>query len=172
MTQAEYARHRGITRQAVNVALKSGRITALPDGRIDAEVADREWEERTDPVMQREPGGGCPDNPFAPAPGTLAYWRARWLQFQTEALEIELARMRGELVPVAEVRTEFFRFAREARDRILAVPARVASLLVNKVDAAEIKAILEDELRAALTALSRDLRSAPAPVNGAERGAG
>lgn len=55
----EYADHRralGLTggaKSAVHKAIKSGRIRTLPDGSIDPKIADRDWEERTDPARQR-----------------------------------------------------------------------------------------------------------------------
>jgi hypothetical protein len=39
-----YGRHRGVTLAAVQKALKTHRITALPDGTIDPEIADRAWD--------------------------------------------------------------------------------------------------------------------------------
>jgi hypothetical protein len=54
MSQAEYARYRGVTRQAVWEAVQSGRITLLPDSTIDPVVADRQWGIRTDQSMQRK----------------------------------------------------------------------------------------------------------------------
>jgi hypothetical protein len=54
MSQAEYARYRGVTRQAVWEAVQSGRITLLPDSTIDPVVADRQWDLRTDQSMQRK----------------------------------------------------------------------------------------------------------------------
>jgi predicted DNA-binding transcriptional regulator AlpA len=38
-----YARHRGVSHTAVRKALQTGRITAGPDGKIDAKSADRQW---------------------------------------------------------------------------------------------------------------------------------
>lgn len=50
VTKAAYARHRGVTRQAVDYALKTQRITAEPDGRIDVAKADAAWEANTHPI--------------------------------------------------------------------------------------------------------------------------
>lgn len=52
-----YARHRGVTPATVTKAVASGRISTERDPRsgrrvIDPEVADREWEERTDRAKQ------------------------------------------------------------------------------------------------------------------------
>lgn len=43
MTQAAYARHRGVSGVAVNKAVREKRISLLPNGKIDAQVADVQW---------------------------------------------------------------------------------------------------------------------------------
>lgn len=52
ITQAEYSRHRGCSREAVRQAIEAGRISTLPgpNGRklIDPDVADIEWKRNTD----------------------------------------------------------------------------------------------------------------------------
>lgn len=60
LTMAAYARHRGCTPRAVRKAIDAGRLAASvkldgPGGRptIDAELADREWEQKTDERKQR-----------------------------------------------------------------------------------------------------------------------
>jgi len=49
----EYARHRGVTLTAVQLAVKGGRITRRPDGLIDTDQADREWEQNTNHAQAR-----------------------------------------------------------------------------------------------------------------------
>src|SRR5258708_39390841 len=46
------ARHRGVSLRAVQKALKSGRISAREDGRLDADVADANWARNTAPRPQ------------------------------------------------------------------------------------------------------------------------
>lgn len=59
VTQAAYARHRGVTKQAVHYALKVGRIHAGEDGLLDVAAADRAWRANTSPVNGGpRPGGG------------------------------------------------------------------------------------------------------------------
>ncbi len=63
LTYSQYANHRerlgltGQTKQSVAAAVKSRRITALPDGSVDPERADVEWRARTDPGKQRLANG-------------------------------------------------------------------------------------------------------------------
>ena len=43
-----YAKHRDVSHSAVQKAIDTGRIQTLPDGSIDKNQADRDWEENTD----------------------------------------------------------------------------------------------------------------------------
>src|SRR5258705_13404441 len=52
MSLRAYARHRGVSLRAVQKALKSGRISAREDGRLDADVSDTNWARNTAPRPQ------------------------------------------------------------------------------------------------------------------------
>ena len=52
MTQAEYARARGVSREAVRKAVKAGRI-ALVNGKIDPGMADGQWDRNTRKAIGR-----------------------------------------------------------------------------------------------------------------------
>src|SRR5690348_13145257 len=43
MSQRTFARHRGVAISTVQTAIQTGRISTMPDGQIDSEVADEEW---------------------------------------------------------------------------------------------------------------------------------
>ena len=45
-----YARHRGCALNAVQTAIRYGRITLI-EGKIDPKLADREWSDNTDPAL-------------------------------------------------------------------------------------------------------------------------
>ena len=47
MSLRGYAAHRGVALSAAQKAIASGRISALPDGRVDSDRADVEWERNT-----------------------------------------------------------------------------------------------------------------------------
>lgn len=74
---AAYARHRGVTRQAVHDALRRGRIHREDDGLIDPRRADREWAANTSPTNGGERGrkgtrrGRKAQAPATPKPSTL-----------------------------------------------------------------------------------------------------
>lgn len=69
VSRRAYARHRGVTENAVRKAIASGRIELEPDGTIDAARADQAWTRRTDPAQQRPPKkGNDSGSAAAPAP--------------------------------------------------------------------------------------------------------
>src|ERR1035441_908465 len=68
MSLRGYARHRGVSLRAVQKALKSGRISAREDGRLDADVADKNWASTTAPRPQPvSRPTKAPANPAQPA---------------------------------------------------------------------------------------------------------
>lgn len=61
---AAYARHRGVSRQAVHYAIKVGRIRLGADGLIDVPSADRAWAASASPINGgRRPGAGRKPRP-------------------------------------------------------------------------------------------------------------
>lgn len=56
----EYAKHRGCSLTAVQYAVKRGRIHRRPDGLIDTDRADREWDQNTNHAMARADQKGVP----------------------------------------------------------------------------------------------------------------
>jgi len=70
---------------------------------------------------------------------------------QTEEKRLKNAKMRGELVPVADVAAEWSGMIADARQRLLAVPSRVgAKLALPRASVA----LIDAEIRAALQALA------------------
>jgi hypothetical protein len=63
MGYREYARHRGCTLNAVQTAIKTGRILATEDKKIDAVDADARWAATTDPALQRKEPPPAPPAP-------------------------------------------------------------------------------------------------------------
>ena len=125
-TKADYARHRRVTTAAISHHLRSGRLTPAltADGRVDFLEADRILGAVLDPGIggdRRSPAADLdnddvPDMPSISTP-TLALERQGLLRAQREKAELELARLRGELVPL----TGFQRFARDLALGVAAV---------------------------------------------------
>jgi hypothetical protein len=103
MSLREYARYRGVTLSSVQVAIASGRIRLLRNGRVDPVEADRAWTASTHPAPRGARKGSQPkETP------SFAEARARREHIRAEREAIELARMKGELVPASDVARQAF----------------------------------------------------------------
>ncbi len=139
MTQRQYAKHRGVARSAVQRAIRDGRIDTRPDGRIDPDLADRLWEERT-------------IHPVGDAGGAAEFVRARAVKMHYEARLAKLLYEEkvGALVSRDEVKIAAFNTMRQFRDAMLNIPDRVSSTLAAETDSARCYEILATEVRRAL----------------------
>lgn len=140
ITLSAYAKHRGISVEAVCKAVRTGRlkksVTFVRDKAkiTDAELADREWLNRTrekiDSPAPPAPPAASPTAPASAPNGTSGdeAWRearARQQAATAELAEIELAEKRGELMPAKDVEMRMADVFLRCRTRLLAVPARV-----------------------------------------------
>jgi superfamily I DNA/RNA helicase len=132
-----YARHRNCSPAAVRRALKTNRISTTPDGRIDPNVADREWRENTQP---RPPAThGAPDK---------GYTRARVVREMYEArlAQLEYEERTGKLVDRAKLERDTFNLFRGHRDRLLGIPDRIAATVAAEADSLVIRNMLVIEM--------------------------
>lgn len=164
VSQAEYARRRGVSRPAVLKAVKSGRIVLI-DGKIDPEVADIQWAKNTAPRVQAdaptraaaiEPRETLPD---AVEPVSLNEARARREAVMASLAELELAERRGELVSAAGVEKALASKILGARDALDALADRLSPLLAAESDASKVYAMLRREIRQALALLAAESRA-------------
>lgn len=169
ISQAAFARLMGVARQSVNKAVKGGRISTT-DGKIDPAIAKKQWARNTDPSTAKNavtgflfPGlEGTPPakkkTPLASSPpadengkgnGHPSIYmnaRARRETATAEKVELELQKLRGELVAAAEVRTAAFTLARRSRDLLNALPERTAVTLAAMTDPEDVLRHLEAEI--------------------------
>jgi hypothetical protein len=124
-----YARHRGVALAAVQKAIASGRICTRPDGLIDQEIADRQWEDTTRCVPSTN-GQGVRITNNGPGSGGAEYARARAEREHYSALlaKLEYEERAGKLIDTDDVKAQAFRTYREFRDRLLNIPDRVSEL--------------------------------------------
>jgi len=163
LSRRAYAKHRGVTENAVRKAIASGRIELEPDGTIDPVKADLAWAKQTDPAQQREakPGSSpaapaeAPAEKVKPVPvaaveavrdtlreageppsaGGMNYVTARTANEVIKAQErrLRLGKLKGELVDRAKATTTIFALARRERDAWVQWPARVAALIAAEL---------------------------------------
>jgi hypothetical protein len=159
MSQRAYARHRGVAISTVQAAIQTGRISTLPDGQIDSDVADEEWARNT---RQQVPPGTRrrQQEEDVDAFGTSQYNKARAVRehYQARLAKLEFEEKTGKLVPADEVKVTAFNLFRRYRDHMLNIPDRLAAILAAEPEAAKCYEILATEIRKA-----RGLGSPPVP---------
>jgi hypothetical protein len=182
MSLRAYARHRGVSLRAVQKALKSGRIAAREDGRLDADVTDASWASNTAPRPQpASRPGKATTNPAKPAasPQTvhhhsatptpareptepprlesgLEYSKARAVRegYLARLAKIDFEERTEKLVSADEVRIASFNRFRQFRDGMLNIPDRLAAVLAAESDPRQVHELLATEIRKALTEFS------------------
>ncbi len=184
ITQAEYARRRGVSEAAVSKAVKAGRITLI-GGRIDPVIADLQWEANTRKAIGR--GGAAttsasirlrahPESPPAyaqaddeahgddppAAGGHFDYELSRAKREHHEAILAEAKAMErlGQLAEVSKVRAAMADIGRVVSDHLERLPDRVSAQITPGMSPADIHARIDAELnnlRADLLAAVREL---------------
>lgn len=156
ITQAEYARRRGVDPTSVRDAVKAGRITLI-EGKIDPAVADVQWRQNTRARAGQQPTNDA-NLQAPPSEDGGDYWesRARREAAEAETAELKLALMRGELVRAEDIRSEHSKRVAGLREAMLQIPSRVAAVLAAESDQARCHALIEQELHQALAAIADD----------------
>ena len=159
-----YARHRGVTDTAVHKAIRSGRVTPEPDGTIDADKGDAQWERNTSapktgtqrPVVKVQvpelEGAGAERNSVGNTGATVgtgatgsanvggtggtSLLQARTVNevVKAQTNKVRLARLKGELVDRPQAIAHVFKLARSERDAWLNWPARVAAQMAARLE--------------------------------------
>ena len=164
MTITEYARHRGCQLQAVQYAVKAGRIHRDAEGRIDSDQADADWERNTMHSNARYGPKPPASSHSAKAKAAEAaadlgsgerlasgpdYSKARAAKeiYEARLKKLDFEERLGSLVPRSEVELAAFNRFRVLRDACFNIPNRIASQIAAENDAAIVFQILEDEIR-------------------------
>ena len=153
----EYARMRGVSHTAVANAVKGGRISAEPDGSIDPEKANVQWEQNSRPRVDN--GGDAVDVSSAAKSGAPDYKVSRAIReaYAARLAKLEFEEKSGKLVNLDEVKIATFTMARQARDRLLQIPRKVAPAVIAEwtanADPRGVEEIIEAAVRDALEGL-------------------
>ena len=160
-----YSKHRGVSLPAVQKAIRSGRITTRPDGKVDPEQADADWERNTTPRTDRSglrtktvprsywPAVGSQQPQSEPLLGNLtSFATARSVreQYLARLTKIQFEKETGKLVGRDEVQVAAFNKFRTFRDGMLNIPDRVSAQIASETDAGKVHQILTAEIRKAL----------------------
>ncbi len=180
ISQSEYARARGVSRQYVSRLVKQGVIT-LENGKIDPARADAALEAKRDPARaprrkniktgaERVAETPAQDAPVSvPAstetvmlpgsgggdlPKMLLKTRIKSELEKSKLLEIKARVEAGKYVDADEVKVAAFNRARIVRDGLLNIPDRMASLLAAESNEHKVHELLTLEIRTALEELT------------------
>ena len=148
MTQAAYARHRGISRVSVHLrtTTRGGPIPVHgPKKLIDVAEADALWEATKSPA-----GASLGDGAPSLITGSeLARARAAALVVDVQTKRLTLEQRRGALISRERAVATAFTFGRTLRDACMTWPARIGPQLAAQfdVDAGHLTVALEDHVR-------------------------
>lgn len=167
-----YAKHRGVSDTVVRKAVKAGRISLEPDGRVDIAKADRQWTLNTDPSQQRksalstkavrnaalETVNETLKESGGPASGTT-YMQARTANevLKAQSNRVKLKQIKQELVDRSKAIAHVFKLARSERDAWLNWPSRVSAQMAARlaVDPHTMNVVLEAAVREHLQELGK-----------------
>jgi hypothetical protein len=155
ISQSEWARRQGFSRQYVGKLISEGKIKLL-DGLIDEAAANAVLKSQRDPGLPLRRNGSGTYEKRENMHELLVKTKLKNEIERGKILEARAKTELGQLVSAEVVRNAMFAKGRIIRDGILNVPDRVSSLLATVNDATQIHEILMKELRAVLEELSRD----------------
>lgn len=155
MTQVEFARSLGKSKQYINKLVRTGKISLGPDGLIDPEAATAALKKSADPARKIVTSSGTP-SPSSPSENGEGYYDARTKResIRAKVEELKYRRTSGELVDVAEIESELKGVFRDLRDRLQALPTTWKGRLVSMTDEREIQIYLSEQIRLVLEDIS------------------
>lgn len=181
ISQAEWARRRGFSRQYVNRLVRRG-IVRLVDGKVEPAQADAalaavreparparrsgdatpsrsdrgsERAQHSDPEPLSLSSGLPAGQPFGgDLPTLLLKTRIKSEVERARLLEIKAKVEAGKYVDADEVKVAAFNKARVVRENLLNIPDRLAAVLAAENDPAKVHALLAAEVRQALMELT------------------
>lgn len=175
LTYTAYAKHRGVSIEAVSKAVREGRISTVTGRKgqrmIDPEVADREWAENTDPMMQRLHRTDPSALPNASALSeaeleaddalgddtepVLHKAKAKKEHYLAKHAKLKYEQAAGSLVEAEAVKKAAFETGRTIRESLLGIPDRIAGELAGETDPHRVHVVLTREITLALEELAR-----------------
>ncbi|MGE0650270.1 MAG: hypothetical protein AB7P12_00765 [Alphaproteobacteria bacterium] len=172
ITQAEWARRGGFSRQYVSRLVKRG-VVRLIDGRVDPAQADAALVALREPARQPRRTGGSKAEPArrtllqdsrggeplalpqgGDLPTLLLKTRIKSEVERARLLEIKAKVEAGKYIDADEVKVAAFNKARIVRDALLSIPDRLAAVLAAETDAQKAHALIAAEIRQALEELT------------------
>jgi phage terminase Nu1 subunit (DNA packaging protein) len=161
MSQAEYARYRKVNRSYINRLAKRG-ILVLRGKRVDVAASDAVLDDRPVDVEPQPAVNTGQHRPSAEAlsvpPTSFAQARTAEMIFRARLRKLEYETKSGKLIRTDEVKVQWFKSARQIRDKLLAVPAKLAPQLAALTEVRAVRELLDVEIEGILRGLQDDIR--------------
>lgn len=156
----EYAKIRGVRLNAVQTAVKSGRIHKTTDGKIDVEKANQEWLQNTDPSKSRHPESffehGNENTKVSPSSFQQA--KTADVYYRAMIAKAKLKKMTGETIDRKKAGMHAFNLGRSLRDLFVSFPTRYGALIAADLETDEHKTVVVlDEYVRKLLSESKEL---------------
>ena len=153
ISQAEYARRRGVSRQYVGRLIKSGKLS-LVDGKIDFDLAEQQLDNVVDSTRSNS---GLPGRAELEGHGSTPLMEAKRLheEYKARLAKLRYEEARGILIEKSEVEREAYAVGRTVRDAMLAIPSRLRDMLAAEDDPKKVHRLIEREIELALEDLSK-----------------
>ncbi len=189
ISQAEFARLRGVSPAAVCYAVKEGRINLI-DGKIDPDVADIQWKKNTrnpkaafaqpKPMIdfaaiaaakatQPDPTQPLPDSAITQTVYDLQLSRAKREHHEANIAEMRERHKAGELVELAQVHLAYTTLAAQLRAALERIPDKIAPRLAAESDEHAIHTLLLAELDQAMLDMATTAAQLPAKLQDASK---
>lgn len=156
----EYAKIRGVHLNAVQTAVKSGRVHKTTDGKIDVEKANQEWLQNTDPSKSRHPESffehGNENTKVSPSSFQQA--KTADIYYRAMIAKAKLKKMTGETIDRKKAGMHAFNLGRSLRDLFVSFPTRYGALIAADLETDEHKTVVVlDEYVRKLLSESKEL---------------
>jgi hypothetical protein len=150
MTQAEYARHRNKSPQYIGKLYKAG-VLVMRGRLVDAVASDAVLDDK--PVERSVPDSQQPATSYAQAKLADMVFRAklRRLEFETR---------QGKLIEAAIVKERWAAILVMLKERILAVPDKLAPEVTALTDERQVREVLKREMNSLLKTVHSDIQYA------------
>lgn len=145
-TQKEVAEYLGRAERTIAYYKNQG-MPANPDGTYDLDAIDA-WVESRNSKGTGQPHGKHPDS------GDKSGWEAIYKEMKARLAEMELNKLKGELISLDEVKRQWIGRIVEVKAALLSLPRKLPPLLEGK-EKRDIEAILDSEVRFILERFSR-----------------
>nr|MDT0251913.1 hypothetical protein [Endozoicomonas sp.] len=158
LSQSEFAKRQGWSRQYVGKLVKSGKIV-LVKGKVDPEQALAVIKAQSEPSTElrstRQSGTSLPAAP-TDSRQAVDFVTARTMReaFRAKMAKMEYEEKAGKLTDASKVREEAFRAGRIVRDSLLGIPDRLSDVLAAENDPVKVRQLLVDEFESILNELS------------------